>query len=196
MNRSTFWWNTFSLCALVSPTPQKSEGRRCASTARQKADTIFAGVEWSSIEGFLAGTLVAFVTVERVETMLVEICVLSFDASEISSGCGGLYFVAWSRTWKNQRRYFWESNQALRGNSAQVTFCTGSEHAGSAAFALNTLLSLVTFSEFLVSPTMGISHWSHPLEAYNLWTAERSDVDLHLLWRHCVAQIVAERCTS
>jgi hypothetical protein len=100
INRSTLRRKIFWLCALVSPTPQKSDGNICESTARQKADTIFVGVERSSIEGFRAGTLVVSVTVESIDRVLNEICVFSLDTSEVSSGSFALYFVAWSRTWK------------------------------------------------------------------------------------------------
>jgi hypothetical protein len=94
MNRSTFRRKIFSLCALVFPAPQKSEGIRRRSTARQNADTIAAGVEWSSIDCFRVGTLFVLVAMGRVDIVLFETCVLNMDALKLCAGSAISGFVA------------------------------------------------------------------------------------------------------
>ena len=73
MKRSTFFRNTFSLDTLLSPTPQKSDGRSRVSTARQNADTLDVGVAWSSIDCFRGGTLSLLVAASTVDSVLFEI---------------------------------------------------------------------------------------------------------------------------
>jgi hypothetical protein len=80
----------------VFPAPQNSDGTRHRSTARQNADTISVGVEWSSIDCFRAGTLFVLVAMEGLGIAFFEICVLNLDASEVPVGSGMSEFVAWS----------------------------------------------------------------------------------------------------
>jgi hypothetical protein len=53
--------------------PQKSDGRRRESTARQNADTIAVGEEWSSKDCFRDGTLLVLLAMALVDGVLFDI---------------------------------------------------------------------------------------------------------------------------